>query len=163
MALTSCRQPLVIESVRPPCRAKEIKVSQEQGRQKRLRGHHLVAALILAVLVSCGTTSVVARAYAACDVGINADANTFGLAALLPVLAVIHGSALVMAYTAAGRSMMSPALRAAVSVSTTVVVVVVLSWVYFALAGLPLRNALCPAGEPPWWPGWIPPSHDVYP
>ncbi|MEV6519447.1 hypothetical protein AB0M37_27090 [Micromonospora chalcea] len=46
---------------------------------------------------------------------------------------------------------------------TTVVVVVALSWAYFALAGLPLQNALCPAGEPPWWPHWLPPARDVYP
>ncbi|WP_406036416.1 hypothetical protein OG799_18220 [Micromonospora sp. NBC_00898] len=138
-------------------------MSQEHRRQKQLPGHHLVAALVLAVLVSCGTTSVVARAYAACDVGINASANAFGLIALLPVLAIVHGVALIVTYTVTGRWMMSPALRAGVSVLTTVVVVVVLSWAYFALAGLPLRNALCPAGEPPWWPYWLPPSHDVYP
>ncbi|WP_139307308.1 hypothetical protein [Micromonospora pattaloongensis] len=138
-------------------------MSQEQRRQTRLRGRHLVAALVLAVLASCGTTSVVARAYAACDVGVNASANAFGLIALLPVLTIVHGLALVVAYTVNARWVMSPALRAGVSVLTTVVVVVVLSWAYFALAGLPLRNALCPAGEPPWWPGWVPPSHDVYP
>ncbi|MBX6356891.1 MAG: hypothetical protein IRZ05_13695 [Micromonosporaceae bacterium] len=142
-------------------------MSQEQRRPKQLPGSHLVAALVLAVLVPCGTTSVVARAYAACDVGVNASANAFGFMAVLPVLAivyaVVHGLALVVAYAVTGRWMMSPALRAGVSVLTTVVVVVVFSWAYFALAGLPLRNALCPAGEPPWWPYWLPPSHDVYP
>lgn len=84
-----------------------------------------------------------------------------GLIALLPVLAIVYGVTLVAAVT--GRWTMPPALRAGVPVLTTVVVVVVLSWAYFALAGLPLRNALCPAGEPPWWPGCVPPSHDVYP
>lgn len=53
-------------------------MSQEQRHQNRLSGRHLVAALVLAVLVSCGTTSVVVRAYAACDVGVNMSANTSG-------------------------------------------------------------------------------------
>jgi hypothetical protein len=92
----------VIKSVRRPGRAREVKVSQEQRRPKQLPGSHLVAALVLAVLVPCGTTSVVARAYAACDVGINASANAFGFMALLPVLAIVyaivHGLALVVAY-----------------------------------------------------------------
>lgn len=136
---------------------------QGQSRQKLLPGRRLLAALILAVSASCAGSSVVARAYAACDVGVNATANAFGLVALLPVLVIAHGAALVGAYTVTGRWVASPVLRAAVSALTTVVVVVVLSWAYFALAGLPLQNALCPTGEPPWWPHWLPPSHDVYP
>ncbi|MFG2101785.1 hypothetical protein ACGFJ5_14395 [Micromonospora echinaurantiaca] len=138
-------------------------MSQEHTRQKLLPGRHLLAALILAVSASCAGSSVVARAYAACDVGVNATANAFGLVALLPVLVIAHGAALVGAYTVTGRWVASPVLRAGAAALATVVVVVVLSWAYFALAGLPLQNALCPTGEPLWWPHWLPPSHDVYP
>jgi hypothetical protein len=106
---------------------------------------------------------VVARAFDACDVGINASANALGLLALFPVLVVIHAGALVGAYMVTGRWIVSAAARTGVAVLTTLVVVMVVSWMYFALAGLPLENALCPDGAPPWWPEWLPPSHDVYP
>ncbi len=138
-------------------------MAQAPSRQKLLAGRHLLAALVLAVLASCAGSSVVAGAYASCDVGVNATANAFGLVVVLPVLVIAHGAALIGAYAVTGRWVATPALRAGISALTTVVVVVALSWAYLALAGLPLQNALCPAGEPPWWPHWLPPTRDVYP
>ena len=131
---------------------------QGQSRQKLLPGRRLLAALMLAVSASCAGSSAVARAYAACDVGVNATANAFGLVALLPVLVIAHGAALVGAYTVTGRWVASPVLRAAVSALTTVVVVVVLFCVFLALAGLTLENALCPTWQPPGGPRWVSPS-----
>ncbi len=138
-------------------------MSREGTRQGWFRGRYLVAALLLAVVASCAGSSVVMRAFNNCDVGVNATANAFGIVALLPVLVVAHGVALAVAYMVIRRWNVSPVMRSAVGVLTTVVIVAAIFWAYFANAGLPLQNSLCPTGEPPWWPYWLPPSHDVYP
>ncbi|SCL18099.1 hypothetical protein [Micromonospora inyonensis] len=120
-------------------------------------------ALALAVLASCAGPMVVWRAYNMCDVGVNATANMFGLVLVVPVLLLTHavvlslGHSLLKKWVAPGRA------HAASAVLLSLGAVAAVSWAYFVLAGLPLQNALCPAGEPPWWPNWIPPRHDVYP
>ena len=137
-------------------------MSQEHTRQGCFQGCYPAASLLLVIVASCAASSVVMRAFNNCDVGINATANAFGIVVLLPVLVVVHGVALVITYMAIRRWIVSfsPVMQVAVKVLMSVVVVAVISWAYLAIAGLPLQTARCPTGEPPWWPYWLPPSHD---
>lgn len=118
----------------------------------------------VALLAGCGGITVVARAWNHCDVGINASANAIGLLFIVfPLLTVMHLVILVGGYRLAGRFAGPPGLRTGIAVAVVAVVALALvSWGFFAAAGLPLRNAMCPEGEPPWWPQWLPPPHDVY-
>ncbi|WP_326561214.1 hypothetical protein [Micromonospora sp. NBC_01796] len=137
----------------------------EQGavRRDQLRLSRIApVALVLAVLASCAGPVVVFRAYNMCDVGVNATAN-MGLMLMAPVLLLTHVVALAVGYTLLRRWIAPGRAWVASAVLVSLIVVAAVSWVYFALAGLPLQNALCPAGEPPWWPDWVPPRHDVYP
>ncbi len=140
----------------------------EPGRNGRrrawFRARYVGVAAPLALTVSCGGISVVSRAWDPCDVGVNATANTFGLLLFhLPVLVLVQGVVLVGGYALAGRWIPSRAHRVCFVVVASVAVLAAISWVYFAVAGLPLQNALCPGGEPPWWPWWLPPPPDVSP
>ena len=91
-------------------------------------------------------------------------ANAFGLLLFhLPVLVLVHGMVLIGGYALAGRWIFSRAPRAGLVVVVSVVALAAITWAYFAFAGLPLQNALCPDGEPPWWPRWLPPPPDVSP
>ncbi|RKR93112.1 hypothetical protein BDK92_7626 [Micromonospora pisi] len=137
----------------------------EQGtvRRDRLRLTRIVpVGLVLAVLASCACPVVVWRAYNMCDVGVNATAN-IGLLLVAPLLLLAHVVTLTVGHTLIRRWVAPGRAQFASAVLISLVVVAAISWAYFALAGLPLQNALCPTGEPPWWPDWIPPRHDVYP
>jgi hypothetical protein len=135
-----------------PGQMEEGDVSRERTRHAWFRVGYLVAALPLATAASCAGISVVGRAWNACDAGINASANTLGLLSMLPMLFVAHAVALVFAYMLTGRWISSAAARVGVAALATVVVIALLSWALFTQNGLPMQNASCPQGEPPWWP-----------
>lgn len=120
-------------------------------------------ALALAIFASCAGPTVVWRAYNMCDVGGNATANMFGVILAVPVLLLAHAVVLSLGHALLWKWIAPARAQTASTVLISVVAVTAVSWAFFALAGLPLQNALCPAGEPPWWPDWILPRHDVYP
>lgn len=127
-------------------------------------GRYVAVALLFALPAAYGAVSVVSDAWNACDVGINASANQTGLVLFhLPVVAGAHAALLALAYVLARRWVTSLRARIGLLMLVTIAILAAVTWTYFALAGLPLQNALCPDGEPVWWPLWLPPAHDVQP
>jgi hypothetical protein len=113
--------------------------------------------LPLAVLASFTASIIVGQAWNACDVAFETRATIFYL----------HFPALVVAYTI---TLLAVSLLAGPAgwpqglvMTIAVLMVVTVSWSYFALAGLPLRNEFCPGVEPSWWPWLVPPLPGAHP
>jgi hypothetical protein len=130
------------------------------GRPKRHRtdfSYRYITLLPPAVLASFAASIVVGRAWGACDVAFETRATIFYL----------HFPALVVAYTAtllAVSLLSGPATwQQSFAVTIAVLMIVTVSWSYFALAGLPLRNEFCPDVEPSWWPWLVPPLPGAHP
>lgn len=127
------------------------------ARSRTQFSYRYITFLPLAVLTSILATIVVGQAWAACDVAFKTRATIFYL----------HFPLLVLAYTAvlmAGYLLAGPAgWPQGLVVTIAVLMVVTVSWSYFALAGLPLRNEFCPDVEPSWWPWLVPPVPGAHP
>jgi hypothetical protein len=110
-----------------------------------------------AVLASFSASIVVGQAWGACDVAFKTRVSVFYL----------HFPTLIVAYTAALLAVSLLAHPAGwpqiLVVTIGVLLVVTVSWSYFALAGLPLRNEFCPDVEPSWWPWLVPPLPGAHP
>lgn len=102
-----------------------------------------------------GLVVLSSRAYAACDVGINASANSFAFLFVLPVLWVANS--LVFGAVFARMSGVTWR-RKALAVATALLAVILLAWLLFAWQGTPsdYPSPICHSNVPPWWPSWIP-------
>ena len=109
--------------------------------------------------------AVVGRAWAACDAG-SGPANGFVLLFSLLVLTGMHTLLVISTVGVLAVSRRRPPIRATLAGLLAVVVLLavigLLAWGFFAFIGLPLANDACPAGEPIWWPDWLPPAVETY-
>lgn len=118
------------------------------------------AAVVCAAVAALVEVRTVAATLSACDVGINAAANSWILLEELLLLWVVQTVPvmLIAPLTAllSRRRLVVTALMAIIAV----VVVAVVAWAYFALSGLPIQTPpWCSSPQPGWWPRWLPPAH----
>jgi hypothetical protein len=124
----------------------------------RARGRHIAAvSCLVGAVVGCpaalGQATLVARAWAACDVGIS-GANALVLLLGLPVLWLMDSA--VFALAAAGVSRMTQSRTAGLLAGLAAAVLA--TWLLFAWQGTPsdYPSPLCHDNIPPWWPSWLP-------
>nr|BFE56552.1 hypothetical protein GCM10020063_010780 [Dactylosporangium thailandense] len=130
-----------------------------------MRARTVVSAAVLAAAASYAETSVVSRAFAACDVGINAGANNaFLLFIAMPVLWVVQTALVAGSAPLLSRLSPSRAVTTAATAALALAVLALVAYGFFFWAGLPLTDAVsCPGGhEPAWWPSWLPPAPHPY-
>lgn len=119
-----------------------------------------VAAMVWAGVAALVEEGVVASAWNACDVGINAAANSWFLLLIeLPMLFVVQAIPVMLAAPLTALLSRHRLVVAALMVLVAVVVVVVGAWSYFAYSGLPIQGGpQCAEAQPGWWPSWLPPA-----
>lgn len=127
------------------------------ARSRTQLSYRYITFLPLAVVISILATIVVGQAWAACDVAFKTRVTIFYLH--FPLLVVAYTIILMAAYLLADPVGWPQGLV----VTIAVLMVVTVSWSYFALAGLPLRNEFCPDVEPSWWPWLVPPLPGAHP
>lgn len=125
-------------------------VSQTARRRTQLP-YRYTALLPLALLAPFSATIVVSQAWSACEVPLKTRLTVFYLH--FPTLVLAYITVLLVAYLFAGPAGWPHSLVVVISV----LLVMTVTWTYFALAGLPLQNEFCPDVEPSWWPWLLPP------
>ncbi|MET9293861.1 hypothetical protein [Streptomyces sp. NPDC003077] len=124
--------------------------------QSRTRFGGCVIAPLVGGLVALVGTFLLGRIWQACDIGVNAAANGFGL-----LLAFVPAWALATAWwgmslLVVGRRSKAAALVLAVLGSLAVVWGLV-AWQHEPGGSYPVSQASCaPDNVPRWWPGWLP-------
>jgi len=119
----------------------------------------LGSAAALAMVATLLEARTVGSVWSACDVGINAAANSWYLLFQMPVLWVtqwvlIGVPAPLLALVSRNRLVVTAAMGLFAAL-----VVGCVAWVFFVHSGLPIGGvALCPGTQPGWWPPWLPPS-----
>jgi hypothetical protein len=121
---------------------------------------------VLTTVMGCGAAwlgvELLGTAFADCDVGVNASANSYGLLYLvLPVLAAIDCVAFALAFrfSYAGVARVGPApLAGVVAFVAAIVALGLVFWTLMAIAwpASEVPPWLCPGQAPRWWPSWLP-------
>lgn len=98
------------------------------------------------------SVTAIGRVWAACDVGVNAAADTMSLLLLLPLAWITAAVPWVVLYGTLGRRRRGAALTAGL------VVTVWFTWFLVTWLGVadPYPDPRCPGNVPPWWPGFVP-------
>lgn len=123
------------------------------------QGYRVLLGWGLGILVSgaaaYGLVVLVGHAFAACDVGINAGANSLVLQFVLPVLWVVNLVLFGVVYSVVSGPTWQ---RKVVGLLAALFAVVLMAWLLFAWLGTPsgYPDPICPSNVPPWWPSWIP-------
>ncbi|HEX2416804.1 MAG TPA: hypothetical protein VHJ83_01590 [Micromonosporaceae bacterium] len=113
--------------------------------------YRYIGLLPLTLLTSGSASVVVAQAWSGCEVPLKTRLQVFYLH--FPALVVASAVVLLLAHLLAGLAAWPHSLVVAIAV----LLVITVTWSYFALAGLPLRGELCPDIQPSWWPWLLPP------
>jgi hypothetical protein len=118
----------------------------------RLAG--LATCVAVSAIAAVATAMLLGRMWSACDVGINAAANSMALAFFyIPVVFAVTAVFTGLVYALVQRLSGSTTL----AVSSTVVVSIAVVWVALALLhGDDYPSPICTGNLPPWWPNWIP-------
>jgi uncharacterized membrane protein len=103
------------------------------------------------------------RAFADCDAGINAAANSFTLTLVVPfaiaIDAVTCGFVFTVAYRATAQVVRAERRWVAfgAAVLAALLAMALLVWAGMAVA-MPAESPdhICPGNAPPWWPSWLP-------
>lgn len=134
--------------------ARRSGVDGRSGWGRRV-AHGLGWGFLLGALSTYGLAVLLERAWADCDVGINASANGFTLLVVMPQVWMLDTAlfALVFALLWPGGR-----VRAGVATVAGLVAIVLVAWLVFARIGTPADypNDFCPGNVPPWWPRWLP-------
>ncbi|MFJ4844852.1 MULTISPECIES: hypothetical protein [unclassified Streptomyces] len=98
------------------------------------------------------SVTVIGRAWAACDVGVNAASGSTVLLLLAPVVRVAAAVPWVLLQGTLGRRHQGAVLAAGL------VLTVGFTWFLVTWLGMPdsYPDPVCPGNVPPWWPGFIP-------
>ncbi|KQX65449.1 hypothetical protein ASD48_20605 [Streptomyces sp. Root1310] len=98
------------------------------------------------------SVAAVGRAWAACDIGTNAAANSMTLLILAPLIWIATAVPWVILHHTLGRRHRRTALI------TGLVVTLWFTWFLVTWLGIPESYPApsCPGNVPPWWPGFIP-------
>ena len=103
-----------------------------------------------------GGAALLGHGWAACDVGVNASANSGTLLLfVLPFLWVVNTFLFGLVFAVVSGS---TRLQTVLGVLAGLAAVVVFAWFVFAWQGTPADSPdpRCPGGVPIWWPSWIP-------
>jgi hypothetical protein len=103
-----------------------------------------------------GGAALLGHGWAACDVGVNAGANSGTLLFfVLPFLWVVNTFLFGLVFAVVSGS---TRLQKVLGVLAGLAAVVVFAWFVFAWQGTPADSPdpRCPGGVPIWWPSWIP-------
>lgn len=94
----------------------------------------------------------IGRTWGACDIGVNAAADSMTLLFLAPVIWVAAAVPWAVLYGTLGRRHRAAALTAGL------VFTVWFTWFLVTWLGImdSYPDPLCPGNVPPWWPGFVP-------
>lgn len=108
--------------------------------------------VLLGGLTSVVATAAIGRAWAACDVGGNAAANSMTLLFLAPLIWIAAAVPWVVLHSTLGRRHHASALTAGLAFTLW------FTWFLITWLGMPdsYSAPLCPGNVPPWWPAFIP-------
>ena len=98
------------------------------------------------------SVAAVGRAWAACDIGVNAAANSLSLLFLTPLIWLTAAVPWVILYGTLGRRHRSAAL------GVGLVFTLWFAWFLVTWLGMPdvYPAPSCPGNVPPWWPSFLP-------
>jgi hypothetical protein len=110
---------------------------------------------VMGVVAAYGGTTMLARAWNDCEIGINASANFWSLIPIFFAVWVVVALIWAIAFgVLAGRGLL---LASAVAVLATLCAYWVLMASLNAPADYPVSVSACaPDNAPPWWPDWLP-------
>lgn len=96
--------------------------------------------------------TAIGRAWAACDIGVGAAANSTALLFLSPLVWVTTAVSWVVLHSTLGRRHRGTALAAGL------VFTLWFTWFLVTWLGMPdsYPSPLCPGNVPPWWPDFVP-------
>ncbi|MFI5793229.1 hypothetical protein [Streptomyces sp. NPDC051677] len=98
------------------------------------------------------STVAIGRSWAACDIGINAAANSMILLFLAPLIWIAAAVPWTVLHRALGKRHRGAAMTAGLLFA--------LWFTWFLVTWLGMPNSYpapsCPSNVPPWWPGFIP-------
>ena len=122
--------------------------SSTPGRWFRGTGFGVLFGGLTAVV----STAAIGRAWAACDVGINAAANSMTLLFLAPLIWIAAAIPWVILHGTLGRRHRRAALAAGL------VFTLWFAWFLVTWLGMPdsYPAPSCPGNVPPWWPSFVP-------
>lgn len=122
--------------------------SSPPGRWLRGTGLGFVFGGLTAVV----STVAIGRAWAACDIGSGAAANSITLLFLAPLIWIAAAAPWVILYGTLGKRHRRTAL------TTGLVFTLWFAWFLVTWLGVPdsYPVPLCPANVPPWWPSFVP-------
>ncbi|MCL7427172.1 hypothetical protein [Streptomyces sp. YS415] len=108
--------------------------------------------VLFAGLTAVVTVAAIGRAWTACDIGINAAANSLTLLFLAPLIWLAGAVPWVILHSTLGRRHRRTALM------TGLVFTMWLTWFLITWLGMPdsYPAPICPGNVPPWWPSFIP-------
>ncbi|MEV0472873.1 hypothetical protein [Streptomyces prunicolor] len=103
-------------------------------------------------LTAVVTVAAIGRAWAACDIGVNAGANSATLLFLAPLIWIAAAVPWVILHGTLGRRHRRTALLAGL------VFALWFTWFLVTWLGMPdsYPDPFCPGNVPPWWPGFVP-------
>lgn len=133
---------------------RKIEVNDVSSR----RGGGATAA-VLVIATSLGEVALALQSWAACDVGINATANSLSMMYLgLPLLLICNAVVAAMVRWATGRVFRSSRRRRLWMRVTPALALAFVAYVVWAIvitdASYP--GPICPGNVPPWVPAWVP-------
>lgn len=108
--------------------------------------------VLLGGLTAVVTIFAIERAWAACDVGVNAGANGITLLFLAPLIWIATAVSWVILGSTFGRRHRRTALMAGL------IFTLWFSWFLVTWLGMPdsYPDPFCPGNIPPWWPSFVP-------
>lgn len=103
-------------------------------------------------LTAVVTIAAIGRAWAACDIGVNAAANSMTLMFLAPLIWIAAAVPWVILHSTLGKRHRSTTLAAGL------IFTLWFTWFLVTWLGMPdsYPAPLCPGNVPPWWPSFIP-------
>ncbi len=115
-----------------------------------------ITALLVVVgppIVTIATGTLVLRAWAACDVGVNATANLFGYLIFTGPFLIAPAYAAALLGVLVGRRA-TPAMGWVTGILLTAAAVYAHLWLFATPADYP--SPFCASNVPAWWPWWLP-------
>jgi hypothetical protein len=108
--------------------------------------------VLLGGLTAVVCVAAIGRAWDACEVGVNAAANSMTLLFLVPLIWIATSVPWVILHSTLGRRYPHTALV------TGLVSTLWFAWFLVTWLGMPdsYTGPLCPGNVPPWWPSYLP-------
>ncbi|MFB7333761.1 hypothetical protein ACFC00_19235 [Streptomyces adustus] len=127
-------------------------VGAEPSSPPRRRFSGIGSGALIGGLTAVVTIAAIGRAWAACDIGVNAAANSMTLLFLAPLIWIAAAVPWVILHSTLGRRHHRTALMAGL------IFTLWFTWFLVTWLGMPdsYPAPFCPGNVPPWWPSFIP-------